>query len=424
MCDTAAKAQHLVLSVAEARVHLVSGGPSLRRPLWRALVWLLTLTAASSRASLAQDTLRVDLATARAGGDTLPITTGRFVVLVTSKVPRFVYAARVVTLPRAVDPIATDKVFDSKRVMPQDSVACAALKGTLSAIEADFRTVDREEAIPALVARAERALDATATASCRGAIKELAQKVSQLRSETSGVAGVVSVKANEYVNVVIQRSSADGAAQRAWNVVFNTPTTGGWRTMFGFAALQTGTLGKAGLFESTRRYATEAVPKTTDQFVIREGKGPLLDLVPVVTLTYQTGPERGINAVPDISAGLGLDPSNPFLTLGIGWTFYSNLHVGIGLAARREDVLGSAYRVGDTVKTALSAQQLMTDRDFRLRPMLSLSFRFAANPFAGGGTRSGTDGKAPATPEPEKKTPTDPKPGDATKPSSPPGPAP
>jgi hypothetical protein len=341
----------------------------------------------------------VNLATLKERGDTLPMRQGRWVVLLQNLVPRFNYSSSTAVFSQPPAPFKTPDVVGAPEVKLVDP--CAAVEASLKKIVDDFNKLEREEEVPALTSRAAAAVTAATQGACRDKLVVSITAVKENIKATAAVQRVVEVKDNEYLSLAVRRSTPDGKGPRAWDVIYVAPTTGGWRTTFGFAALQSGSE-STGAFEKSRRYFAAPVPGTTDRFIIKEGKGPRLDLVPVTTLTYQTAPDRRFNWIPNISAGLGLDLSNPFLTLGVGWTFYSNLHVGLGIAARREDVLGVSYSVGDTVRTALTLQQLMPDRDFRLRRMVSLSFRFASNPFAKGTGGSATDGKTPATESDEK----------------------
>lgn len=68
------------------------------------------------------------------------------------------------------------------------------------------------------------------------------------------------------------------------------------------------------------------------------------------------------------------------MLLGLGGTYYSNLVLAIGFAARQEKVLIGQYGVGDTVRTNLTQEQLLRD-EFRVRPFVSVTLRFDKNPF-------------------------------------------
>lgn len=362
-----------------------------------------------SRSAAAQTPLRIDLATLKEKGDTLPIPSGTYIVRLSNRVPRFNYSSQGRAESRPIAPISSG-IFDvyghamitkAGEGLPAQVPKCpdadSADNKALTKIVAAFDSLRREKEVPALVARANTAVLAAALGKCAATNAAIIAQVNKLIAQTEQEqADTLTVRSSQYLTIAIRRSTTDGKSARAWDVVYGAPNTGGWRTLFGFAVLQTGGLGKSGAFESSRQYFTTAVPNTTDRYVIEEGRGRQLDMVPVVTLTYQADEDPGVNWKGRLSAGLGLDLTNPFLSVGWGWTLYSNLHLNVGLAVRREDVLAAAYRVGDTVRTTLTTQQLMPDRDFRVRPMMSLSFRFASNPFAKPSSGSGTEGKKPA----------------------------
>lgn len=332
----------------------------------------------ATRIAGAQEFLRVDLATAKEH-DTVSISPGRYTIRVASQVPRFNYKIDAFQQPIPIPPLTT---------VPRNAPAgkeCSALNAVITA----FNVAQREEDIPGLVTQAAAA---QAAAACDPNAPEVLELERRVDATEAGGTEVVNVQADQYLIVTVSRTDPNSTATRQWVRVFTTPSGGGWRVTYGYAFPMLTGVAKRGVFADAQEFYTKAVPNTTNQFAITaEAKRKQFDAVPTILYSFTGGEERGLHWNP-LTAGLGVDLTNPFVTLGTGVTYNANLHVTVGIAARREDVLLGRYQPGDIVATNLAGTQLV-ESDFRLHPLIAVTFRFDSSPFS--------NAKTPATVTPK-----------------------
>jgi hypothetical protein len=294
--------------------------------------------------------------------DTVQLKPGRYQFLVVDMVPRFTYRVTISGGTETIPPIRTPF---------RDSSEVAAVKDcpNLTPPIAAFDSAKTEGDIPALANALQDSIAHPSTTTCsHTAADRLLSKTHHAYDD------VFDLAAGDYVIVTIAR--IDGGATR-WQRRYTTGSPGEWRATFGFAFPGFARISHWRSRWDGQRFFTKPIPDTNIYQIATERRTRQFDAVPTVMFAFEPTESLGIHPW---LVGLGLDLTNPVLMLGTGFTFKSNLVVSVGGAFRQERVLNGQYAPGDTVPTALTADQLERN-EYRLRPYLSVTLRFDKNPF-------------------------------------------
>jgi hypothetical protein len=311
----------------------------------------------------AQTLETLDLSTA-AAHDTVTLKPGRYQFRIVSKAPKYEYVIAISEGVESIKPISTRFASDT---------GCTALRVAAGPIN----TASTETQIAALVRRTRSAIrELTGTPNCAGMIRD----AENLLTRTEHIVDrVYNLAAGDFVVVDVARIE-DGAATRRWVRRYTTGAPGEWRATYGYAFPATWRVSRGKFVRDGARYFAREVPDTGTVYVIAEERRTRqFDAVPTVMFAYSPANERGFTWN-RLTAGLGIDLTDPILFIGTGWTYEANLRVAIGASFREELVPVGRYTPGDTVRTNLSTEQLHEDA-FRVRPFLAVSLRFDKNPF-------------------------------------------
>lgn len=331
------------------------------RPLVNLGVLLIFL--GSPLPAIAQEIRTLDLATA-AQHDTVRVKPGRYQFSVTSLVPKYDYVIAISQGVETVPPIST--VVSMAVVCPQ-----------LSAVNSALDKATKEGDIPNLVKQGEDALRAERS---KDECKEHASTANQLLARTERtVDDVFTLAAGDYVILDVARIE-NKTATRRWQRRYTTGAPGEWRVMYGYVFPAFVRFSRGRVVKEGQRHFSKRIGDTGSLYrVTAEQRTRQFDAVPAVMFAYQPADE-GSWTHHLFTAGLGVDLTKPVVFLGTGFTYRSNLLLAIGAAFRQEEVLNGQYKVGDTIRTNLTADQLQRD-EFRLRPFVSVTLRFDKNPF-------------------------------------------
>jgi hypothetical protein len=353
-----------------------------RLRLWTIVLGLGTLAAkqVSAESPDSAQALIVDLAGPE--NDSAQVTPGRYFVSVINLAPKYKYSASVSVEDLSILPL--------RNPFATAGNGCDALKAATKTLE----HVDREENVAAAVGTVNTAVTAGgADPACNLTLiyaRQLLGRTTYTHRSPTDIA-VYRLGAGMTLRVRVTRTDATGGSVRVWERVFSTGPKGTWATTFGYAAVMTAGLASHGVFADQVGYTSKDIGD--GKFVITPDRDPKrFDLVPAILFSFRKAVDKG-GLLPGWTAGLGPDLTTPTVFLGVGWTYWSNLHLSVGAVMRREPRLLGRYSSGDTVTTNLTGDQLV-EQVWQPRPYLSVSFRFADNIFK----RSSGDGQ----PQPEK----------------------
>lgn len=322
------------------------------------------LIAASARV---QGVLPLDLSTP-AANDTVIVTPRRYTIRISNRVPHFRYEVSVADRALPIAPLSLS--LGDTTGLPNRGLVSSC--GALTAAIDKMRDIEREEDIPSAVAELTGAMRQDGEARCRQSYRY----ANSLRDSTViSFREVFDLKPGRYLTVVVTRLGAPGNPVRIWRRVFSTGPRGEWRVTYGFSFPIVSNF--LGLNAAERFVARQA---DSNRFVIaRERRTSPLQVAPSVFFSFMPVEERGIT-VNWLTAGLGVDLTDPIICLGTGITYNSNLQLSAGVLLSREPALRGKYSDGDTIPLNLSFDELH-ERVFQFRPYFSLTMRFKSSPF-------------------------------------------
>jgi hypothetical protein len=357
----------------------------------------LTPNPAHGQAAPAQPgTLVVDLALDKEV-DTAHVVPGRYVVVIKNRAPKYSYTVSVSVGTEAIAPL--QDVLSKKGGLLQMSSLCSATGAVDKAVTA-LQDAEEEKAVPDRVfalesemAKGELTDGCPSDPKFRGLVRAATTLIDSTRLvyPDSRDPTVYDVAAGQYVRVSVTRQSGKPGSGPTWTKTFTTGAPGEWRATFGFAFPVLSGIADDGLFGDQRSYFAKDIGD--GKFLVAPERTPRrFAIVPTVMFSYKPAHDEP-RWLGGWTAGVGTDLENPVVLAGYGRTYFSNLHFSIGALMRQEDRLLGKYRSGDTLTSALSTEQLH-DKDWRLRPYFSVTFRFADNPFGSSGKPA--SGEAPA----------------------------
>lgn len=327
------------------------------RPLFLSGATLLLLSAVSAGA---QETRTLDLSVA-SRYDTVQLNPGRYRFRVKNLSPKYEYTIRTSEGREAIPPIPAP-TGTPLRIASEE---CQKLTFANKAL----RDAAKEEDVPSLVNDTQDALQAERSdTTCKAYVKTADSLL--LRTEHN-VDDVFDLVAGSYVVLDVARIEKDTAA-RKWQRRYTSGPLGEWHPTYGYAFPV--------FVHGAQRYFLKQIGDSGSRYLISEERRTRqFDAVPTLMFAYEPAQSSRFEGHL-LLAGFAADLTKPSLYLGFGGTYYSNLVIAIGVVARQEQVLMGQYRVGDTVRTNLTQEQLMRD-EFRARPFLSVTLRFDKNPF-------------------------------------------
>jgi hypothetical protein len=333
-------------------------------------------------ADVAVEPIVINLATA-GQNDTTALAPGRYSFTLINRIPTAEYRVHFNETPIVLEAMP-DFVAAG-----DDKAECATVVAKTEALKA----ITREKDVPAAV---EAYFDARNVESARENCEDAIRDADVLVEQTTEPAGEWTVKHGYLLVMRVVRLGSDDAPAQQWNFAFNPGARGAWRVTYGFTFPVIRGVSGSGVFGDQERFFARQVG---EKFVITEGRARRdFDAVPAIFYSFMPSGDAGFRWNP-LTAGLGLDLTKPMVLLGTGFTYNDNLLVTTGLGARQEAALLGSYRPGDTITTNLTEAQL-TEQVFRLRPFVSVTFRFRSNPFSSGGGNS-----PPADPNPQGEPP-------------------
>jgi hypothetical protein len=332
----------------------------------------------ASPASAQVRTLTVDLARPM-GRDT--VSAGRYQVRVVNMLPHLEYAVEVSQHPEPVPPISQNPFVGM-------GTSCVELKAALDAL----LEAEREEDVPGLLSELERQMEVVEASPdlvgdevCSALLSEARRT---RRATTYEYPDVFPLAEGEFIRVTVTRPAQGEAAARTWRKEFSTGSPGAWSLTYGYA------FPIYALGGGLQTYTAEA---DGDAFVVAADEDRNhFDAVPAVFFNF-LGPGNRAVRWNFLTAGLGVDLTEPIVMLGTGITYNTNLSVSAGVAARRQLVLLGRYEEGDVLDAALTPEQLH-ERAFRAHPYVSVTLRFTTNPFGKSDESSSQEAKPEATP--------------------------
>jgi hypothetical protein len=281
---------------------------------------------------------------------------------------------------------------------------------------------ESESTIPAAIAQANEIVDHPENYSACATAGPTIESLRRLIKLTSSTQPLPHVAPDEDVVVTLSRLDTKTNTLVKWTKRYSGRPRGEWVTTYGLTFLTTWTAPSA-------TYTTHATA-ASDKFVIQEDRmEDQLRFAPTVFFTWQpSSANLNPNASLAVTGGLGFDLSNPVALLGVSFVWNRAVAAHIGLAAAKVDRLAKLYRIGDTIGTNLTQDQLRYS-PYKVNPYIALSFTLSSNPFGGSDHASPKDSNGSTSqPAPETTTPvqSDQTPGSATAPapSSTPAPAP
>jgi hypothetical protein len=363
----------------------------LRRALFalRDLVrrgWIVVLVMVLSTASLsaqvdgAPSVLTIDLGAVKPGN---PVTTsiepGRYRITVINRMRSSAYKLSVRLRTTPIPDLGTFPAaapMDSAEKARAAALAKACPK--LTAVDDGLKSAATETDVKKQVDASDNAF---ASEEAKADCAVLAQQVRAKIHETTQVVNqVFRVRNGQSLEVSVARLDAAGAEQATWRVTFDAGGRGNWRTTYGFSTIFTQLGGGSGPFAKPGSFFAREVGE--DRYVITEEKDRRgLDVAPVIALSFMPTAAEASAWSRGWQVGLGLDLSEPMVTVGYGLAYNQNFVANVGAVVRRESVLLGKYSGGDTVTEALTAEQLH-ENTFRIRPQLALTLRFSGNPFS------------------------------------------
>lgn len=317
----------------------------------------IVLTAAFASPVRSQSNLTINLAEDAA--DTVQVSPGDYRIRIVHRVPRYDYSVTVQHGFEAIPKIPTP----SLQGLTADCADARAVMGEL-------RSATDEGDVPGLLGRAARALADTAGGPTCSAVRDTVQMLVDTTSITYET--VYSLSRGEYIDVVVSRAEDGG---KSWRRRYTTGARGSWELSYGFAFPYLGKIGGAELTSAARRIRLDG---DSGSFVVEETPSqPRMDITPSVMISYLPVSVGWFHVGP--IGGFSIDLTHPNAFLGVGFTFWSNFLVSVGIGVREERV--AQYEVDDTVAENLNDDQLYVD-DVRVRPFFGVTYRFDGNPLA------------------------------------------
>ena len=191
----------------------------------------------------------------------------------------------------------------------------------------------------------------------------------------------------ERLTAQITRSADSAVAAKSWTIIYEAPPASYWTPTFGIVALWRQWM------PDNRRYLVER--DSGGGYVVRDAgrRKADFDRIPVISYSWvdreHTAGGFGWNG---LSAGIGLQISDPTIFMGTGIVYRDNIMFNIGLAIHSRSVAKDEYPVGTVVKEKLTRDQLQ-EAKAAVNPFLSISIRLGKNPFAT--NEGGTPGSSP-----------------------------
>lgn len=155
----------------------------------------------------------------------------------------------------------------------------------------------------------------------------------------------------------------------SWQHTYTTGSRGAWSPTWGFA-----------MFESQSESYYSA-PDGGGAFTVKKGTSRAdIEMTPVVMFSWMHNEKSNKSWDYSMTAGLGLDLTNPTILLGANATYNQNITVSAGMAARQYAALKSRYNEDQTIPDAIDSADLV-ENVYKGTPFLSVTYRFGSNPF-------------------------------------------
>jgi hypothetical protein len=328
------------------------------------LPYVCSIEAQSESKAPSETVLVIDLATAKAS-DSDTVASGRYRIRAVHLLPRKTYTIRIADLPIAIPVLATP---------PTTRGACDALAAATAALDG----ATKESDVPALLSALD---DAEKTEQGDASCATLVLVADSLRSHSEQEYPYsAKLESGHFLRVTLTRTADPKTESQQWTATYIAPG-GEWRVTYGFAFPT---------FIGADAGQTYFSKQSGSVYVISpQHRHSPVDAMPSVLYSYMPSADRGIHWNP-FAVGLGFDLANPSAILGTGITYNANLQLTVGVLIRHEPVLLGQYKLGDTVNTNLTTDQLQTQA-FKIRPYFGISLRLGANPFGTGSNQTNPD---------------------------------
>ncbi|MBS1913089.1 MAG: hypothetical protein JST22_13965 [Bacteroidetes bacterium] len=177
------------------------------------------------------------------------------------------------------------------------------------------------------------------------------------------------LRPGQRMTIVVRRPGPGG--DRVWTTVLTTPPRGVWRISFGFAF--------AVMVNPDHEYTTRR--DTGNSYLVRRVADPaVVNAIPAFMLHWLANEDQWSNWSWSLTAGLGLDVSNPVVVFGGSLTFNQNISIAAGAMALRLKRLNPQYAEGMRLEESIAPEQLHR-MVYGINPFVALTFRFAENLF-------------------------------------------
>lgn len=341
----------------------------IRIPLLISALALLTacgrgVTVAPASAAPTPPRIReIDLAATPPGADVVTRGSGRIDgIRLINAIPD-VYYDVAASLERLVTPPLGAP--GSETLYPSDISGCASLDTARVALS---RASDEDE-VSAGLRRLRERVASTPDSVCSATDKKSLLAAAEA-STTRLVMLAVDPEDDEDIVIRVSRSGIGSGSRTEWTRRYAGTPDGRWQSMYTFAA--------AHAVGPVRDYY--AAPTATAFAISERPTRRRTRFVPAIQYTYVPARTRsgwGHGA----TAGIGVDLTDP--SAFFGWTFVKRENIAVTLAGLLHGYprLRSQYDVGQEIGSTLDEDQL-TERGFRVSPMIGVSFRLGSTPFS------------------------------------------
>ncbi len=304
--------------------------------------------------------------------DSVKVPAGSYALRIVNRVPSKSYSVQVSLEAIEIPPISNVR---SQEV--SDASPCLLLaKATES-----LRTAKDERGVALAISALKPLNEAPPNTACvkeKEAARALIDSTEYLHKLGTSTA-IYMLSPGTLLRVIVTRAGEPGGPDARWERVFTPGPAGEWRATFGYAAVVTNGWSNSDWLPPISGYSTRDLGSGKFQ-IMADRRPKAFDLAPLVLFSFHRAALAGASSQWGWTAGLGPDLTSPTLFLGYGLTYWSNLHLSLGLTLRQEPRLLGRYQAGDTVTTTLTTEQL-TGNVWQPRPFLGVSFRFAESIF-------------------------------------------